>query len=245
MIKKFQKNQKLKRSPLNQKNSMISTKDSLLKRFADYVGINKKFSKRGYDKIDANPKHIISPVDATLFCTGDIDESGNIISKHGKVVPLSKLIGKYADKFHGGIYLNLYLSPKNKHYFVVPYDGTVEHVQKKEGKAFLPTIIGLDKLFGNQTWFSKAAIRNASIGIVVKSKKFTYVLIAVGSLNVNNITITCDSGKKYLKGDYVGHFAVGSTIILCLDRNVKKNCKLLIVNQEKIMIGKSIIKLNK
>jgi len=222
---------------------MISTKTSLLKRIADSIGINKRFSRRGRDFVDKNPKTIVSPVDATLFCHGDIDDKGNIISKHGKVVPLTRLIGKYATKFKGGMYLNLYLSPKNKHYFVLPYDGTIKYIQKNDGRALIPTIIGLDNIFGNQTWFSKATLRNASIGIVIDTGKFSYALIAVGSLNVNNITVTCNAGKKYRKGDYVGHFAVGSTVILCFDKSLKKNSELLIKNDEAIYIGGRIMKI--
>jgi phosphatidylserine decarboxylase len=227
---------------------ILSTKKSLLNYFADTVGINKKFSKRGTDNINKSSKVIVSPVDATLFCYGSIDSKGNIISKHGKKVSLSNLIGKYSDKFCGGTYLNLYLSPKNKHYFVFPYDGTVKYIQKNEGKAFIPIIIGLDNIFGNQTWFSKAAEKNASIGIIVDTEKFSYAIIAVGSLNVNNISVNCEIGKKYKKGSYFGHFSIGSTIILCLDKNIKNNkSKNKISNQlclnkgEHVTIGKEIV----
>lgn len=223
---------------------MTSTKNSLLKHLADVTGINAKFSKVEEDIIDKSLENIVSPVEATLFNCGYIDGQGFILSKHGKKVALNKLIGEHSNKFNDGIYLNLYLSPKNKHYFRLPYGGNVKYIQKNDGEALIPIIIGLDNLFGNQHWFSKAAKKNASIGIVVDAGKFSYAMIAVGSLNVNNITVECRSKKKYEKGAYTGYFSVGSTIILCFDKSFKKNSELLIKNGDPTIIGTPIIKIN-
>lgn len=222
---------------------MKSTKNSLLKHLADATGINAKFSKICDDNVNKNSEVITSPAEASLFSQGNINEQGYILSKHGKKVELNNLIGKYSDKFLNGTYLNFYLSPKNKHYFRLPYGGVIEYIQKNEGKSLIPVMLGLDNLFGNQHWFSKAAKKNASIGIVVNAGKFCYAMIAVGSLNVNNITVECERGKKYDKGAYAGYFSVGSTIILCFDKTFKKNSKRLIKNGELTIIGKPIIKI--
>jgi phosphatidylserine decarboxylase len=224
---------------------MKSTKESPFKHIADTFGINARFHKKeDHNNIDPSLEYVSSPAEATLFYHGKIDREGYILSKHKKRIELEKLIGKYADTFQDGIYLNMYLSPKNKHYFIFPYDGNVEYIQKNESKAFIPVMIGLDNIFGNQRWFSKAAERNASVGMVIDAKKFSYAMIAVGSLNVNHITVKCETGKKYHKGDYAGHFSVGSTILLCFDKSFKENSKLLIKNGDKKGIGDKIIKIN-
>ena len=223
---------------------MISTKTTPLKRLADRIGRNARFHQRADDEIDRNLEHITSPTEATLFYHGRIDREGNILSKHQKKVPLELLIGGYADRFQDGIYLNLYLSPKNKHYFVFPYDGKLEYVQENEGKAFIPVMIGLDNVFGNQRWFSKAAERNASIGMVIDAGKFSYAMIAVGSLNVNHITVSGETGKRYRKGDDAGHFSIGSTIVLCFDKSLRENSELLARTGEEKDIGERIIRIN-
>lgn len=231
---------------------MISTKSSPLKYVADFLGINKKFSKRRHNIIDNNSKNIVSPVEATLLYHGNIDEQGYILSKHRKKITLDKLIGKYADTFQDGTYINFYLAPRDNHNFVLPYKGTIEYIQKNEGKASIPIMIGLDNIFSmiglnnifdNQYWFSKAVKRNASIGIIINSQKFSYAMIAVGSLNVNNISVECEVGKKYHKGVYAGRFSIGSTIILCFDKSFKDNSEMLIKNGEQTKIGEPIIKI--
>jgi phosphatidylserine decarboxylase len=81
-------------------------------------------------------------------------------------------------------------------------------------------------------------------GKSAKFKKFSYAIIAVGSLNVNNITIDCLQGKKYVKGAYAGHFSVGSTVILCFDKTLGKYSKLLMQDGQKTAIGENIFKIN-
>jgi len=228
---------------------MISTTKSRLNRFADRIGWNAQFHKVGKDdRLYPSLEYIASPADATLACHGNIGKEGDIISKHKKVVALEKIIGNYANKFHEGIYFNMYLSPRNKHYFRIPYDGTVEYIQMNNGKAkyFWETVmIGLDNWFGDTKMFAKAIEENATIGIVVKAKHFSYAMIAVGSLNVNNITVKCEEGKKYCKGFKAGYFSIGSTILLCFDKSLKKNIEeLLIKDGEKKDIGDDIVKIN-
>jgi phosphatidylserine decarboxylase len=222
---------------------MKSTKSSWLKKTMDSAGFNAKFHKLYEDKINSSLEYIMNPAESTLACHGIIGDEEYIISKNKKVVALDNVIGKYAHKFRNGMYLNMYLSPKCKHYFRLPYNGTVEYIQKNNGKG-LPVMIGLDNIFGNMKWFGKAIEKNATIGVVVNSGKFYYALIAVGSLNVNHITMKCAEGKKYRKGDYAGHFSVGSTIVLCFDESFKKNSKLLIKDGDKKDIGENILKIN-
>ncbi len=221
---------------------MKSTKSSWLKKTMDGIGFNAKFHKVHEDKIDFSLEYIMNPAESTMACHGIIGDEGHIISKNRKVIALDSVIGKYANKFRDGIYLNMYLSPKCKHYFRIPYDGTVGYIQKNNGKG-LPVIIGLDNILGNMKWFAKAIENNATIGVVVDTKNFSYAMIAVGSLNVNHITIKCEEGKKYRKGDYAGHFSVGSTIVLCFDKSFRKNSKMLIKDGEKKDIGENLIKI--
>ena len=231
---------------------MKHTKSSPLKRRMDKKGSNAEFHKVQDDILNSSLEYIASPAESRLEYHGIIGEDGYIISKHKKVVALENMIGKYAERFNDGIYLNMYLSFGNKHYFRFPYDGTVEYIQVNNGEGHPVVIgfdniavkIGLNKILGDMRMFAKAIKKNATIGIIINSGKFSYAMIAVGSMNVNYIAVECEVGKKYRKGDYAGHFAIGSTIILCFDKSFRKNSKLLIEDRDKKDIGENIIKIN-
>ncbi|MGV8172028.1 MAG: phosphatidylserine decarboxylase [Candidatus Woesearchaeota archaeon] len=223
---------------------MISTKKSLLKRAADKTGINDIFHMRSDDVIDESLEYVSSPCEATLKHHGIIGDTGYIISKHKRIVALENLIGKYSDRFKDGIYLYLHLYPNNKHYFRIPYDGIIEYIQKNDPKSRIPVTIGQDNIFGGHRGLRRATEKNANIGMVINAGKFSYAMIAVGSLNVNHITVNCEEGKMYRKGYDAGHFSVGSTILLCFDKGFRENSELKISDGEKTDVGNNIIHIN-
>ena len=63
---------------------------------------------------------------------GKIDQKGMLLSKNQKEIQLEELIGNYANQFLGGSYINFYLSPTRKHFWVKPYDGMFIYTQKNE-----------------------------------------------------------------------------------------------------------------
>lgn len=227
----------------------ISTKESWLKKQADRSGINRKFHRPVKDRLNPSLEYFASPAQAIIAWHDNIGESGYIISKHKKVVALEKIIGDYSEIFRGGTYINMYLAPKDKHYFRIPYDGTIEYMQMNDGKTkyfWEAAMIGLDNWLGNTKMFAKAIDQNATVGIVIKAKHFHYALIAVGSLNVNNITLRCEEGKRYRKGYRAGYFSVGSTVVLCFDKSLKKNIdyeEIPIKDGVKVNVGDDLLKI--
>jgi len=195
----------------------IATNNSFLGKIMDFSGINKLFHKYEQIKIN-NHATIISPVEAKVAHIGKINFDGNIISKNNKKINLKLLIGKYSQKFCNGAYINFYLNPNNKHFWVIPCDGNFIYTQKNEGKSKLPAFIGLENLFGIEM-FSKAVKRNASIGSVLQTKNSLIAMIAVGSLNVNRIHIDYEKGIKYQKGTPCGYFSLGSSMLLCFSNH--------------------------
>ena len=113
---------------------MHFTKISKLEKFYNFIGRNEKFHKIQNDEINYDDSLIISPVEAKLIAKREIKETGKIISKSGKEIFLEKILGKSADLFSRGFYLNFYLSPKNKHYWRVPYDGKFVSTRVNNGK---------------------------------------------------------------------------------------------------------------
>ncbi len=215
-----------------------STKPSFLGKIIERCGLNRKFHKLGSDKIDRDNSIIVSPAEATLTYTGKIEIGGQLISKFGKKIDLTESLGKKASLFKEGSYFNFYLSPKNKHYWRIPYDGQLVLTKVNNGRVRIPIVIGLEKFFPGTDFFEKAIKSNAAIGSVFQTKNFPYAIIAVGSLNVNSI---CTVKKDYFKkGDVGGYFNLGSSLLLCFP-----NYPLtpLISAKTKVKIGEPLIKI--
>ena len=214
----------------------LSTRNSLLGKIADSIGINQKFSE--YTRIFVGPidTAIICPVEAKVMQIGSINQNGLLISKNNKEIPLADLIDHYANQFLGGMYINFYLSPTNKHFWVTPYNGMFIYTQKNEGKSRLPVYIGLENLLGIEM-FSKAVKKNASIGSIFKTKDFLMAMIAVGSLNVNRIHIDYEEMQYYKKGTPCGYFSIGSSLLLCFPNHLK----ILIEEKSNVKIGQRIL----
>jgi phosphatidylserine decarboxylase precursor len=220
----------------------FSTKNTLIGRIADYLGINKKFYRYQKDNINYNSDIVISPIEAVLVEFGRINDDGKIISKSKKEIGLNEIVGEFADLFLKGIYFNFYLNPKNKHYWRIPYDCELISTKINNGKAVFPVFIGLDNLFKGNDYFAKAIRKNATISLIFKTKFFPFAMIPVGSLNVNGIHIVNDFDGKYKKGDIGGYFSIGSSMLLCFPNYL---FEVLIKTGTKVNIGDAIIKFKK
>jgi phosphatidylserine decarboxylase len=214
---------------------IIETKKTISGRLFDLFKLNNKFHKREPIKIDKN-SIIISPVEAKVKYIGKIDNKGTIISKNNKKINLKELIGNYFKYFKGGSYINFYLKPNDKHFWVTPDSGKFIYTQKNQGNSKIPVLIGLEDLLGIEM-FSKAVKKNASIGSILKTKDNLIAMIAVGSLNVNRIHVDYEKGIKYKKGHPCGYFSLGSSMLLCF----QKNKDFLIKEGNSVKIGEKIL----
>ncbi len=214
----------------------LSTRNSLLGRFADKININMKFSEYARIFVDPDDNAVISPVEAKVMYIGSINGKGMLITKNHKEILLSDYISHYAKLFLGEMYINFYLLPFNKHFWVTPFDGIFIYTRKNEGKSLLPVYTGLENLLGIEM-FSKAVKKNASIGSVFKTKNFLMALIAVGSLNVNRIHIDYEEMQNYKKGTPCGYFSIGSSLLLCFPSHLK----ILIEEKSNVKIGRRIL----
>jgi len=213
-----------------------STKNSVVGKIADYLGLNNKFHK--YTEIITDPKEtaIISPVEAKVMHIGKIDSKGILITKNNREIRLEELIGNQADQFIDGKYINFYLSPSNQHFWITPYDGMFTYTQKNEGKSWLTVFTGLENILGIEM-FSRAVKRNASIGSIFQTKDFPIAMIAVGSLNVNRIHTDYEEMQNYKKGTPCGYFSLGSSILLCFPNHLK----IMIDEKSNVKIGERVI----
>ncbi|MBT3298267.1 phosphatidylserine decarboxylase [archaeon] len=214
----------------------ISTASTILGKLCDITRINKKFHQYQPVIIESKDNQIISPVEATINHVGNISEEGILLTKQNKTVKLDNLIGQYAENFYGCKYINFYLSPLNRHFWVTPTEGKFIHIQKNEGKSKWPVFIGLEDLIGIEM-FSEAVIQNSSIGMIYQTNEYDVAMIAVGSLNVNRIHTDCKIENQYERGVPVGYFSLGSSMLLCFPRDLKT----IVYSGQKVRMGQAIL----
>ncbi len=207
-----------------------------IKSANEFASFNDFFTR----KLEANARPInseintvICPVDGAVSAIGDI-EAENIFQAKGKSFSLSALLGgdqKLAEKFHGGKFATLYLSPRDYHRIHMPLTGTLEEMTYIPGKLFSvnqTTAENIDELFARNE--RAVCVFNTDIGPMV--------VILVGAMIVASIE-TVWAGQvapskldKHVEhyyehspitiraGEEMGRFKLGSTAIILFPANV-------------------------
>ena len=200
-----------------------------------------------------NAAKVVSPVDGSISQIGTLDND-KLIQAKGKTYSLSTLLAndaELANKFHAGSFATLYLSPKDYHRIHMPTDGTLEKMIYIPGKLFSvnkTTTENVDNLFA----------RNERIVCVFNTELGKMAVIMVGAIFVgsmetvwagqitpsNNRVIQTDNyvNRKIVleKGDEMGRFNMGSTVILLFERN-KINWSTNLKADASITMGQQLV----
>ncbi|NPA11927.1 MAG: phosphatidylserine decarboxylase [Epsilonproteobacteria bacterium] len=187
----------------------------------EYPTLNELFIRRKkeievYDEEDI----VVSPSDSKVIYDGEI-ENNQVYQIKGKKYSLNELI-PFETNLEGGYFVNLYLSPRDYHRFHVPIDMEVIKAVYIPGelKPVKPSYLEKELVFP----------KNKRVVLKCKDKKerFFY-FVAVGAMIVGKIHFNFDerlqkdydtitefeySGVKLKKGDELGRFEFGSTILL-------------------------------
>lgn len=154
-----------------------------------------------------------SPVDAKIESFGDIEKNTHFYVK-GKTYDLKDLLGKeeIAETYLNGKYIVFYLSPADYHRFHSPIDAKVVSQFTLGRKSYPVNSIGLT--YGNQP-ISKNFRQISELATENGSK---CAFIKVGAMFVNSIHIT-NTSETWKKGEEVGFFGFGSTVVLLFNEN--------------------------
>jgi len=216
----------------------IQTKQSFLKKVLDKLWTNKKFHKYSESQIDQDKNYITSPVDWTVAYSWKLWENWEFISKWWKTANLSELMWDKAKDFANFNYLNIYLSPKNRHFFCLPYDSKIINTFANNWKAICPIFIWIENFFNIEV-FHKAITKNATLSSILETNFWKMWFIAVWSLNVNHIEFNYMAWENAKKWDYFGHFNLWSSVILIFPENFD----ILKKTWEKLVIWEKIVKI--
>jgi len=199
----------------------------------DYPSLNAFFTRSlqaGARPVDADPLAICSPADGTVQQVGRIRQ-GQLIQAKGINYSLAGLLGiddGAAGRFNNGGFLTIYLAPQDYHRVHMPLDGSVRSMRYLPGKRLAVNKRTADSVPG-------LFAGNERLSCCCEGPRGPFWLVFVGAMNVASVstawsgeTLPVSNGGRFRqdyadqhvpklnKGDYCGHFNMGSTVIIAL-----------------------------
>ena len=197
------------------------------------------------------PNMLACPVDGTVSEAGNITEQ-NIFQAKGHQYTVRELLGDdeaMATQFTNGRFATIYLAPYDYHRIHLPVDGVLHKMLHIPGRLFSVapwTVNTVPRIFA----------RNERVACLFSTAVGPMALVLVGAINVAAIEtvwaglVTPPKGKKvsaydyrqtrkqYSKGDEIGRFNMGSTVILLTGARVEWLQKIR--NGQKVKMGELI-----
>ena len=199
-------------------------------RLEDYASLNEFFTRRlksGARPIAGDERTLISPVDGCLTQFGSAN-GGEMIQAKGLRYRLDALLGESTDQvasLMSGSYATLYLAPHQYHRVHLPLAGALQRTRYIPGKRYSVnsrTAAVVPGLF----------CRNERVVCRFETAAGPMAVVLVGALNVSSISTArlgeIASGKarvwddsehsvhRFKRGDEIGRFNLGSTVVLVL-----------------------------
>ncbi|HWJ70548.1 MAG TPA: archaetidylserine decarboxylase [Sphingobium sp.] len=180
------------------------------------------------------PADFVCPVDGAISQFGAIDDH-SILQAKGHSFTTTELVGgdeALAARFRHGSFANLYLSPKDYHRLHMPCDATLKRMIYVPGALFSVnpvTARGVPNLFA----------RNERVVCLFESPDYgPFVMVLVGATIVGSMATIwhgivnpkrtnklsewtyADHGIMLKKGEEMGRFLLGSTVVLLFQQNI-------------------------
>ena len=187
--------------------------------------------KEGCRPVNEDSTIISSPVDALLLETGVITKQ-SLIQAKGLNYSLSELCPNMdMSSFENGSFSTLYLSPKDCHNIYAPMNGSLTQITHVPGKLYPvrePYISNFKNLY----------TKNERLNLYFDTPQGKVVVVLVGAFNVGTMSTPLDSEwstnsftltvktKLYSqinvkKGDKIGTFHLGSTVVLLTEKQTR------------------------
>ena len=216
---------------------------------SSYKSFNEFFTRRlkpGARPFSAGTDELGCPADGYVQHCGLIS-AGELIQAKGMKYSAQELTGDTNDgieAFRDGSYLTIYLAPHNYHRVHMPVDGSIEQARFIPGELFSvnkATTQALPGLF----------VRNERLACRGRSAAGDFWIVFVGAMNVASIstawageifpdrTAELPSVTRYAKGDYIGHFNLGSTVVLLFPENTVEWSRDLVPDRP-LQVGETI-----
>ena len=232
--------------------SDLDLTDARIDRFSSLHACFTRELKPGARPVDDDPRVMTSPCDAIVVACGPIEE-GRLLQVKGSSYRLDDLVmdPELVERYRGGQYVTLRLTPSMYHRFHAPYDCIVEHVRYIPGDTWNVNPAALKRIPGLYCRNERAVIR-----LVLEGSKEVVTLVAVAAILVAGIRLrfldllmnSFYRGATELpchvslgKGEEMGWFEHGSTIIVLAPRGV--NPAAGVSEGAKIRLGRPLMQL--
>ncbi len=178
--------------------------------------------------IDTTPGGVVSPVDGTIAEFGDIKQD-LLVQTKGILYSLTDLVGeKSAAIFKDGYFITLYLSPADYHRIHVPISGKIKSFSYFSGNLWPVNSLGVKNVGGlfslNERIVTPIAGNHGTVGLVkvgatiVGKIKVNYSDLSSNCRKPTQLNLPIIPERSYLKGDEIGQFQLGSTVILLFEK---------------------------
>ncbi len=190
---------------------------------ADYRSFNDFFSrelKSGVRPFPADERAIACPADGTISQSGPI-EAGTLLQAKGVRYPLRALAGELGNGFDGGSFVTIYLAPHNYHRVHTPCAGVLTTASAIPGALFsvnAATEASVTNLFcRNERLVGRLATSHGDLLIVLVGALIVASIATAwpGPVSPYRNAATVHPGVTLARGDELGRFLLGSTVILC------------------------------
>jgi len=217
--------------------SLMKVDMSDFKNISTYDSLNALFTRKLLVKRDFNEdkNSFISPCDAFITQCGTIS-FGIALQIKGFSYSVRELLGnkiseQSKDKLENGKFINFYLSPKDYHRYHSPIDMQIKKAIHIPGVLYPVNLKWLNKV-------PNLFIENERVVLECEtSEKELFYMVFVGALNVGKMSFVFDeriqtnSKKRYItyyeygdisikKGDELGTFEMGSTIVMFFEKEL-------------------------
>lgn len=198
---------------------------------------------------------IVNPCDGTISQIGNI-ENNLVLQAKGKNYTLEQLcyVPKIAQLFYNGNFATIYLSPKDYHRVHMPITGKLHYLIYVPGTLFTVNELAshhINNVFG----------RNERVVAVFDTLLGPVAVILIGAMVVGGIALSwlkekanaSNRNKPYVhryvkshivlqKGEEIGHFELGSTVIVLFAQNAISFVKHL-QNYDRVKTGEMLAKI--
>ncbi|MCD6498831.1 MAG: phosphatidylserine decarboxylase [Deltaproteobacteria bacterium] len=200
-----------------------------------YDTLNEFFTRRlrAGARITAEGDDIVtSPADGILTQIGTAEQT-NLLQAKGLTYDLAALLGSDQDAqwFQDGSYVTIYLRPHDYHRVHSPVTGVVQQVRWIPGDRFPVVPMAVHR---RENLYS----RNERLVVILDTRMGRVAVIMVASIGVGNMSLTWDDhfrtgdrnhhvdsgrlqhleGYRLTKGDELGVFHLGSTVIVLFEQ---------------------------
>lgn len=216
----------------------VKTNEAVFENAEDFETFNDFFTrelKPGLRPIVEDKQHLAFPVDGRISQLGDIRHD-SVFQAKGHDYSLTALLGgkpELAKPFKNGKFSTIYLSPSDYHRIHMPIDGTLTDMLYVPGELFSVNPLTTENVPG-------LFARNERVVCIFRTSKGKMAMVLVGATIVASIetiwagTVTPPTGNlchwqyplrgegsvKLAKGDEMGLFKLGSTVIACFEPNM-------------------------